>query len=320
MKELKVSDKELNEYLALVGQQESNQIVNFSAMDGRLEDFMENYVALNGDKLPWSCTHQDVALGKGQLSIWGGINGHGKTLMLTQVMASLLYKRRILIASMEMKAEETIKWMATQSAGCEPGKQYVMNFLKEYGDNGFVYDSLDRTPKNRMLGLAHYAGSELAVDHMVIDSLAMCGVGRDDYAGQHEFIDSLRGAAKRHNFHIHLVCHMRKGESEDSKVGKFEIRGAAEITDLADKLFIVQRNKKKERAVRRQASGIELRDDEVKVLDQPDSFLSLVKNRQDGEEAVYGFDFYKPALQFVRREDLVNGEKAMQLSRLEGVE
>tara|TARA_R100000458_G_scaffold23317_1_gene20847 strand:- start:4411 stop:5352 length:942 start_codon:yes stop_codon:yes gene_type:complete len=292
MNKIDLTDKEL---LSFIGKQESQEIGGFDSYGDRLEHHMSHGYGLVGDKLPWSKTHSAVRLGEGQMSIWSGINGHGKTLMLSMVCTHLMARgRRVLVASMEMKPEETLLWMCTQAAGCKPSKEFAHSWVERNKDS-FIYDCLDKVPQERILGLVHYAGSELDIDHLVIDSLTMCGVGREDYSQQAEFVNQLRAAAKMHKLHIHLVCHMRKGSDENEQVGKFSIRGAGEIADLADKVFVVFRNKQREQHLAYKENKIPF---DEKFINQPDVWLKLVKNRQDGTELNFGLYFHKDSMQF----------------------
>jgi twinkle protein len=287
MQKIDITDKEL---LGFIGKQESQEIGTFDSYGDRLLKQLEGGSGLVGDKLPWSKTHSAVRLGQGQLSIWSGINGHGKTLLLSNVFTYLMARgRRCLVASMEMKPEETLQWMCSQAAGCSPSKDFALGWLDRMKEVGHIYDCLDKVPQERVLGLVHYAGQELDINHLAIDSLTMCGVGREDYTAQGEFVNQLRAAAKMYNMHIHLV-------------GKFSIRGAGEISDLADKVFVVFRNKAREKA-------IAIRDDpnnkypfNEKYLTEPDVYLKLVKNRQDGTELDFGLYFHKDSMQFTSRE------------------
>ena len=289
------------EILSFIGKQESQEIGSLDAYTDRLTHQISHGHGLVGDMLPWSKTHNAVRLGKGQLSVWSGINGSGKTLMTTMLMASLMAQgKKIMIASMEMKPEETLHWMCSQVAGCKPSTDFAKNWLKKYKDVGYIYDCLDKVPQERILGLVHYAGQVLKIDHLVIDSLTMCGVGREDYSQQAEFVNMLRGSAKMYGLHIHLVCHMRKGSDENAQVGKFDIRGAGEISDLADKVFVVFRNKQREQHLAYKKNGIPFNE---KFLDQPDVWLKLVKNRQDGTELNFGLYFHKESMQFTSFEN-----------------
>jgi twinkle protein len=294
MKKIDLTDKELMNF---IGQQESQEVGDFSSYSERVANHLRSGARLIGDKLPWAKTHDYVRCGEGQLSIWAGINGHGKSELVTNVMTHfMLNGRKVLIASMEMKPEEILTSVCSQAAGCEPSVKFSQGLLNDLSETGFIYECEGRVKKERMLGLVHYAGSELKIDHMVIDSLTMC-VNRDDYEGQAEFCNNLRAAAKQWNMHIHLVVHMRKGESESKMPNKYDIRGAGEISDLTDKLFIVFRNKQREK-------------NQEKFGDQPGVWLALEKNRQDGDEANFGLYFHKQSKQFTAFEN-----KTMNLFR-----
>ena len=298
MNKIDLTDKEL---LGFIGKQESQEIGSFDSYSDRLVKRMTQGYGLIGDKLPWSKTHNAVRLGEGEMSIFSGINGHGKTLLVSQIMTWLMARgRRVLVASMEMKPEETLQWMCSQAAGCAPSKEFAVGWLDRMKDVGHIYDCLDKVPQERILGLVHYAGQELHIDHLVIDSLTMCGVGREDYSQQAEFVNQLRAAAKMHRMHIHLVCHMRKGSDENEQVGKFSIRGAGEISDLADKVFVVFRNKQREQHLAYRQNGIPY---DEKFINQPDVWLKLVKNRQDGTELNFGLYFHKDSMQFTSIEN-----------------
>lgn len=57
--------------------------------------------------LPWSMTHPKFAFRDGEVTLWAGINGHGKSLMLSQVVLSLCaQEQRCCVASFEMKRSE----------------------------------------------------------------------------------------------------------------------------------------------------------------------------------------------------------------------
>ena len=300
VKKIDLTDSEL---LGFIGKQESQEIGSLDSYSDRLAYQISHGHGLVGDMLPWSKTHNAVRLGKGQLSVWSGINGSGKTLMTTMLMAYLMAQgKKIMIASMEMKPEETLHWMCSQVAGCRPSKSFATSWLDRYKDVGYIYDCLDKVPQERILGLVHYAGQVLQIDHIVIDSLTMCGVGREDYSQQAEFVNLLRASAKMYGLHIHLVCHMRKGSDENAQVGKFDIRGAGEISDLADKVFVVFRNKLREQHLAYKKNKMAFDD---KFLDQPDVWLKLVKNRQDGTELNFGLYFHKDSMQFTNVENKV---------------
>src|ERR1700687_4070002 len=71
-----------------------------------------------GDPLPWSKTHGEIQLRPGEVSLWPGISGHGKSIVTTQVALHLASReRRVAVASLEMQPWNTLKRMARQAAG-----------------------------------------------------------------------------------------------------------------------------------------------------------------------------------------------------------
>lgn len=292
-------DIDLDEYLAFVGEQESQEVRPAHSYWKELTARCVNGNQKIGPALPWLKTHETIRFQPGELSIWAGINGHGKSLLLGQVVLWWLKTQTALIASLEMKPVETLYRMARQMCGGMFEAVYMDEFCYQLEGRLWIYDQLDSVASERILGLIHYAANELKVDHIVIDSLTKCGLSRDDYTQQAKFVDRVQWAAKRHNVHIHLVCHMRKGNDENSRPGKFDIRGAAEISDLADNVLVVYRNKPKEEAARKRYHGMMLTKHEEAELKKPDSFLRVDKNRANGEEESFGLWFHQGAMQFL---------------------
>ena len=296
-----VNDKDidLDSYLAFIGKQESQEVKPAEAFGHALIERLANGNAKYGPALPWIKTHDTIRFQPGELSIWSGINGHGKSLLLGQVILWWLKSQTALIASLEMKPVETLYRMARQMNGGMFDVDYLDTFMAGLNGKLWIYDQLDSVESDRILGLIHYAACELKVDHVVIDSLVKCGLSRDDYAVQAKFVDKIQWAAKRHGIHVHLVCHMRKGNDENSRPGKFDIRGAAEISDLADNVLVVYRNKPKEEAKRKREAGQVLTRSEEMDLSKPDTILRVDKNRANGGEESFGLWFHQCAMQFI---------------------
>ena len=215
--------------------------------DAVIDRFASKSKPKTGAYLPWEKAGDDVLLRPGELSLWAGINGHGKSLAIGQVMAWLLPYAKVAIASMEMPPPATMQRMIRQVAGtCAPTVQLMRRFMKWTDDRLWIYDQHDSVASDKILGMVRYAIQELGINHIVIDSLLKCGIAPDDYARQKQFVDRLCWSVRHTQAHIHLVVHMRKGRTEDDIPDKFDVKGAGEIVDLADNLFIVHRNKGKE--------------------------------------------------------------------------
>ena len=270
---------------------------------------MQNNLGPEGDKLPWSKTHDHVRLRPGELSLWAGMNAHRKSMCLGWIMAHLANDCSVAIASLEMKPEETMLRMARQCVGSSaPGTDAVGDFIK-WADNDrlWFYDELDKVPWRRILGFVYYAAKELNCKHIVIDSLTKCGISQGDGEAEKEFIDRLQWAAKTLNTHIHLVCHVRKPHSagEEYVPNKFDVRGAGELTDLADNLFIVWKDKRRENLVQSidqfGPDSLEQKDRDY-LSKSSDQKLIVAKQRHGAWEGVINLYFHGPSLQFVSKE------------------
>src|SRR3990167_5003359 len=69
-------------------------------------------------RLPWKKTHGDFYFRPSEVTLWGGINGHGKSLMVGQVVHALAEQNeRIGMASLEMKPASTMARMTRQAYG-----------------------------------------------------------------------------------------------------------------------------------------------------------------------------------------------------------
>ena len=95
--------------------------------------------------------------------------------------------------------------------------------------------------------------------------------------------------------HVHLVAHSRKGKDEKEIVGKLDVKGSSDITNQADNVITVWRNKKKEE---QRAANQLSEDDEGQ---QPDAVIFCDKQRDTGWEGKIPFWFFTKLHTFARR-------------------
>src|SRR5690606_6433008 len=100
---------------------------------------------------------------------------------------------------------------------------------------------------DKLLEVMDYCFKRYGVRLFVIDSLLKCGIDEDDYTAQKRFVEQLCDFKNSTNSTVLLVCHARKQADENRPVGKMDIRGAGAISDLADTVLAIHRNKRKER-------------------------------------------------------------------------
>lgn len=201
-----------------------------------------------GTKLPWDKTHRIIRLRPSELSIWTGINGHGKSLLLSHVMLDAMKRgERVCIASFELKGDLMLHRMLRQLVGSKTAPHQEINRAIDWlHERLWVFDYLGTARGDRVLEVFSYARKRYGINHFVIDSLLKIGIAEDDYNGQKAFVERLCDFKNMHDCHVSLVAHSRKGEGENKAPGKMDVRGAGAITDLADSCFSVWRNKLKE--------------------------------------------------------------------------
>jgi twinkle protein len=252
----------------------------------------------------FSKMHGKFDFREAEVTIWSGVNKHGKTTKLSHVSLNLLTRdKRLCIASMEMRPAESMAKMTKQAAGVEkPSQDFIRRFARWTDGKLWIYDHLGRVAASRMLALARYVRKELKVDHFVIDSLMKCGIAVDDLTGQKDFVDALCTIARDTGLHIHLVAHSRKGENERVAPDKFSIKGAGEIADMADNIVIVYKNMKKAEDI----SAAEREKDEQKreqrlkeLRETPDSFVRIAGQRNHPWEGGFAFWFDKESQQYL---------------------
>lgn len=250
----------------------------------------------SGDLLPWGKTHDRFQLRSGEVTIWAGINGHGKSMITGQVALWLLQQTKVCIASMEMKPEATLQRMVRQASGVNHvSREYQNHFLSWSNGKLWIYDKLDQVPVDSILGMITYCATELGIKHIFIDSLMKVGIDDDNYNGQKRFVDTLCQLAKQFDIHIHLIAHMRKGESENKRPGKFDVMGSSALTNLVDNLLVVHANKSKK-------ANLENEKDPKKIdkLHQDSDFtLSIAKQRHGSYEGAFAFWFHENCQQFL---------------------
>lgn len=230
-----------------------------------------------GMPTPWSKVGDRLKFRPGEVTLWAGVNGHGKSGALGYVMLhGMGAGARSCIASFEMAPRQTMHRMCRQAAGgAVPTIDAISKFHRWTDERLWLYAQNGKATPDRMIAVSRYCRKELNVDHMVIDSLMKCGLAPDDYTGQKNFVDSLCVLARDTGLHIHLVHHVRKGEKESAVPDKFDIKGAGEITDLVDNVLIVYRNKRKEAQVEGESDAEKL----AELEKVPDAFIDCGKQR-----------------------------------------
>lgn len=264
-----------------------------------LKHSIEHGDVFTGATLPWAKTHDLVRFRAGEVTVWQGIGGHGKSELLGMACIGFANQgERVCIASFEMKPQATLKRMLRQTAmNGRPSLQAVDRLVEWSRDKLWLYDQQGTISPPMLYAVIRYCADRLKVRHMVIDSLMKCVRGEDDYNGQKDFVDMLCVLAKDHGMHIHLVHHVRKIENEHKVPGKLDSKGSGSIADQVDQFLTVWRNKRKEAVAEK-----ELREHgelSADTMDTPDTLLICEKNRHGNWEGRIQLWHHAESLQYV---------------------
>lgn len=240
--------------------------------------------------LPWPKSHGKLGFRPSEVTLWGGMNGHGKSLVLGQASLGFIRQgQRVIVASMEMQPHITIARMCRQEYGKVPPIDAIEQFHRWTDKQLWIYDHQGAVKTAKMLAVLRYCAQVLKADHFIVDSLMRCGMAEDDYTAQKNFVDALCTIARDSGMHIHLVAHSRKAKDESQRPNKMDVKGSGTITDLVDNVITVWRNKGKEV------------EKSVK-FDEPDCMLICDKQRNGEWEGCVGL-FYSP--EFMRFDESV---------------
>lgn len=224
---------------------------------GELTDMLGKPPNVRGHSLPWLKTRNLFRFRPGEVTLWAGVNGHGKSLLSGFISLDLIAScQRVCIASFEMKPHSTLTRMIRQWCGYAADQEFaahpeavaaLRDLYEQFGDLAnkrlWFYDQQGTVSTQQMISVARYCAKELGIQHLFIDSLMKCVRGADDYNAQKNFVDELTAIARDHDTHIHLIHHIRKLENELKKPDKTDVKGAGEITDQVDNVLLVWRNK-----------------------------------------------------------------------------
>jgi len=229
----------------------------------------------------------------GEVSVWTGINGHGKSLLLSQVQIGLMAQgERFVVFSGELKPANLLQRSVKQAAGLgRPTRAYIHAIGEWMRERYWLFDLQGSAKLDRLLEVFTYAFQRYGCTQFVIDSLMMTDVPEDgpgSMTAQKDAMRKLTGFSKRFDVHVHLVAHPRKARDESAAPNKMDVAGSGKITDGADNVFSVWSAQK----------------DQSKVPDEadaglPDGKLELQKQRNgDVQRFTQQLWFDEPAKQY----------------------
>ncbi len=192
---------------------------------------------------------------RGELSIYTGHTGTGKTTLLSQI--SLDYCMQgvpTLWGSFEIRNVRLARLLLEQLYSSETGRpastlrenfaewserfeELPMYFMRYYGSS----------PIEKVIDAMEYGNYVHDISHVLLDNLQFMtsGQGRNSF-DRFEILDGaiqkLRHFSSEHNVHVSLVVHPRK-ENDDQAIQTASVFGSAKATQEADNVVILQRKR-----------------------------------------------------------------------------
>jgi twinkle protein len=225
----------------------------------------------------------------GELTCWTGYNGHRKSMFAGQVALDLIAGgHRVLVASFEMSPSRTLARMARQAAGKRyPSPSWLDSFARWTDGRLWLFDHMGRINPSMCMAVCRYFADELKGQHVFIDSMMMVCGSEEHMDEQKQFITDLCRLAQETGLHVHLITHCRKPQAggEDKAPSKYDMRGAAAISDQASNVVTVWMNKAKRAA-------LEAHPGDEEWISKPDALIGVEKQRNGSWEgkAMLWFD------------------------------
>lgn len=282
---------DLNKYME---PDQSVQVRRASFFANRVVDILSGNDDVKGLPLPWSKAVGKFAFRPGELSIWTGYKGHGKSLMISHILLHAMNEgEKVFVISPEFKPADVLARKVKQAAeNGKPPEEFARRFLSWAGDDRmWLFNHQGALKPDTVIAVIRYAIHRHGVNHVLVDSLMKCGIGTDDYNRQKQFVDDLQSIAHESGIHLHLVAHARKGESDDKPPRLHDVKGTSELCDMAENVLTVWKNKPKHNA---QSRGDTSKDNEH------DALLTIDSQRNgDGWIGSIALWFHRPSGQFL---------------------
>ena len=231
----------------------------------------------------------------GEVTAWAGYNGHKKSMFTSQVALDLCAAgERVLLASFEMTPGKTLARMSRQCMATNRPSELQLAGFERWTDNRlWLFDHMGRVSPHQTIGLCHYFAEELKGRHIFIDSMMMVVGSEESMDEQKQFVTDLVRVAQETQCHVHLVTHCRKPQSgsENHPPTKYDIRGAAAISDQVANVALVWANKAKKAALEKNPHDAE-------ELKKPDAMVIVDKQRNGDWEGKLQLWFDEKSLRF----------------------
>jgi twinkle protein len=271
-----------------------------------------------GYRLPWLKAGDRLLFRPGELTLWTGATGMGKSQILSHALVAMGQQgARVCIASLEMSAAQLLRRMVKQAGNVErPTEPFVREVMAWLDTWLWIFGVVGKAPITRIIEVFEYARCRYGCDIFAIDSLMRLGVSSEDYEGQEKAIYELVSWVVAKATHAHLVAHARKSDrTANHAVPDVEdVKGTSEIGSNAFNVIGIWRNKKLEDEIRQasEAAGGGDPAAQAKLGEanaKPTVVINVAKQRNGDWEGKFGLWFNPATYQYRSAYDDRHGRK-----------
>ncbi len=227
----------------------------------------------------------------GEITLWTGTTGNGKSTFLNFLQMNLTFAgRHVFIASMEVKAETTLRrtiqsyWGAGGLDKDTLQRTHYISWLDDMGERICFADKVGYMEADELFAMMEFAFRRYGCSHFVIDSLMRIQGLEEDAKATGDFMNRLANFAKVTGVHVHLVAHPRK-IGAGRKAGSDDIKGSSLIANNSDNIAGVARNQEKWDL---QKEGLT---DPADLRAMHDTEITVEKQRESGWTGTFYLEF-----------------------------
>lgn len=251
----------------------------------------------------------------GQISVWSGLNGSGKSAFLNQQILTYIEQGyKVMLFSGELPDYSIKNILYRLVAGkknltkSKDGTYYYLGndnlktIIDAYiGSKLRVYNNRFGAKPTEIIDTIRYAKEKLGVDVVILDNLMTMNLkdlNYNKYEAQSMFVQMLASLVKELKIHIHIVMHPTK---TTGFLRKNDISGSADLSNAVDNVFIVHRNNND---FRRSYMDYNKRIREDDEFFNYDTYIEICKNREEGiQDKILQFYFLPETKQIVEYRD-----------------
>ena len=241
---MRIDEERLKPYRKMTDAQRNIRSAGDPEFTQQVLDYYMSGEKLMGIELPFSEYKTRFRLKPEELTVLGGINGAGKSLLASQMIlhaGEQGYKS--LSISMEMSPKAQLGRMNRQaSLQVEPTLNTIVDFAEWSKDKIYFYDQHGSVDPNTLVSIIRYAADNYGITLVLVDSLMTMSMASDDWNGQKSVVNALANCARNLGVHVILVAHAKKGEKVTDRLDKWSIAGSADITNRADNVILFSRS------------------------------------------------------------------------------